>query len=137
MLKVLIDYPRPDGGVRDRRAHDRSARLGRTRVGRSAARRAPTGRRRGLRRPTLVEYAVKLSNATRDLGSVGLGELADYVTYGASPRASINMILAGRALRSGTRYALAQDLQEIAHDVLRHRLVLSYQALGDEIGPTR
>jgi MoxR-like ATPase len=86
--------------------------------------------------PALVEYAVKLSNATRDLASVGLGELASYVTYGASPRASINMILAGRALAlvRGREYALAQDLQEIAHDVLRHRLVLSYQALGDGIG---
>jgi MoxR-like ATPase len=85
--------------------------------------------------PALVEYAVKLSTATRDLASVGLGELASYVTYGASPRASINMILAGRALAlvRGREYALAQDLQEIAHDVLRHRLVLSYQALGDGI----
>ena len=86
--------------------------------------------------PLLIEYAVKLSNATRDLGAVGLGELAHYVTYGASPRASINMILAGRALAlvRGREYALPQDIQEIAHDVLRHRLVLSYQALGDGIG---
>jgi MoxR-like ATPase len=86
--------------------------------------------------PALVEYAVKLSNATRDLDSVGLGELAQYVSYGASPRASINMILAGRALAlvRGREYALASDLQEIAHDVLRHRLVLSYQALGDGMG---
>ena len=86
--------------------------------------------------PALIEYAVKLSNATRDLGSVGLGDLAPYVTYGASPRASINLILAGRALAlvRGREYALPQDLQEIAHDVLRHRLVLSYQALGDGIG---
>ena len=86
--------------------------------------------------PALIEYAVKLSNATRDLGAVGLGELAHYVTYGASPRASINMILAGRALAlvRGREYALPQDIQEIAHDVLRHRLVLSYQALGDGIG---
>src|SRR4029453_17575764 len=76
--------------------------------------------------PALVEYAVKLSNATRDLASVGLGEFADYVTYGASPRASINMILAGRALAlvRGREYALAQDIQEIAPDVLRHRLLL-------------
>ncbi len=84
----------------------------------------------------LIEYAVKLSNATRDLASVGLGELAPHVTYGASPRASINLILAGRALAlvRGREYALAHDIQEIAHDVLRHRLVLSYQALGDGVG---
>jgi MoxR-like ATPase len=63
--------------------------------------------------------------------------MAPYVTYGASPRASINMILGGRALAlvRGREYALPQDLQEIAHDVLRHRLVLSYQALGDGISP--
>ena len=84
----------------------------------------------------LIEYAVKLSNATRDLASVGLGELVPHVTYGASPRASINLILAGRALAlvRGREYALAHDIQEIAHDVLRHRLVLSYQALGDGVG---
>jgi MoxR-like ATPase len=85
--------------------------------------------------PALTEYAVKLSNATRDLAAVGLGELARFVTFGASPRASINMILAGRALAlvRGREYALPQDLQEIAHDVLRHRLVLSYEALADGV----
>ena len=137
MLKVLIDYPRPTEEFviveRMTAAHD-------------SAGRALDGAQLGALQqaadavfvdPALVEYA-KLSNATRDLGSVGLGELADYVTYGASPRASINMILAGRlALVRGREYALAQDLQEIAHDVLRHRLVLSYQALGDGSRPTR
>jgi MoxR-like ATPase len=133
MLKVLIDYPSPTEEFviveRMTAAHE------------SAGRALDGEQLDALQRaadavfvdPALVEYAVKLSNATRDLGWVGLGELAHYVTYGASPRASINMILAGRALAlvRGREYALAQDLQEIAHDVLRHRLVLSYQALGD------
>ena len=85
--------------------------------------------------PALIEYAVKLANATRNVSSVGLGELARYVTYGASPRASINMILTGRALAlvRGREYALPHDIQEIAHDVLRHRLVLSYEALADGV----
>ena len=136
MLKVLIGYPSPTEEFviveRMTAAHD------------SAGRALDGEQLLALQRaadavfvdPALVEYAVKLSNATRDLASVGLGELASYVTYGASPRASINMILAGRALAlvRGREYALAQDLQEIAHDVLRHRLVLSYQALGDGIG---
>ena len=136
MLKVLIDYPSPTEEFviveRMTAAHD------------SAGRALDGEQLTALQRaadavfvdPALVEYAVKLSNATRDLESVGLGELAHYVTYGASPRASINLILAGRALAlvRGREYALAQDLQEIAHDVLRHRLVLSYQALGDGIG---
>ena len=87
--------------------------------------------------PSLIEYAVKLAGATRDLGSVGLGELAKYVTFGASPRASINMILAAKALAviRGRDYAIPEDVRELAPDVLRHRLVLSYEALADEVRP--
>ena len=85
--------------------------------------------------PALIEYAVKLTNATRDLAAVELGELTPFVTFGASPRASINLILAGRALAlvRGREYALPEDLREIAPDVLRHRLVLSYRALADGV----
>ena len=85
--------------------------------------------------PALIEYAVKLTNATRDLAAVELGELTRFVTFGASPRASINLILAGRALAlvRGREYALPEDLREIAPDVLRHRLVLSYRALADGV----
>jgi len=85
--------------------------------------------------PALIDYAVKLTNATRDLAAVGLGELTPFVTFGASPRASINLILAGRALAlvRGREYALPEDLREIAPDVLRHRLVLSYRALADGV----
>jgi MoxR-like ATPase len=136
MLKVVIDYPTPteEFVIVERM----------TAAYESAGRALDGDQLTSLQRaadavfvdPALVEYAVKLSNATRDLGAVGLGELAEYVSYGASPRASINMILAGRALAlvRGREYALASDLQEIAHDVLRHRLVLSYQALGDGMG---
>jgi MoxR-like ATPase len=87
--------------------------------------------------PSLIEYAVKLSGATRDPGSVGLSELAKYVTFGASPRASINMILAAKALAviRGRDYAIPEDVRELAPDVLRHRLVLSYQALADDVRP--
>ena len=85
--------------------------------------------------PALIDYAVKLTNATRDLAAVGLGELSPLVTFGASPRASINLILAGRALAlvRGRAYALPEDLREIAPDVLRHRFVLSYRALADGV----
>ena len=136
MLKVLIDYPS---------STEEFVIVERMTAAHESAGRALDGEQlEALQRaadavfvdPALIEYSVKLSNATRDLASVGLGELSEYVTYGASPRASINMILAGRALAlvRGREYALAQDIQEIAHDVLRHRLVLSYQALGDGIG---
>jgi MoxR-like ATPase len=68
---------------------------------------------------------------------VGQRELARYVTFGASPRASINLILAGRALAfiRGRDYTLPQDLTDLALDVLRHRLVLSYEALSDNVTP--
>ena len=85
--------------------------------------------------PALIDYSVRLSNATRDPVSIGLGDLGRYITFGASPRASINLILAARALAlvRGRDYALPHDLSDLALDVLRHRLVLSYEAMADEI----
>ena len=85
--------------------------------------------------PALIEYAVKLVSATRQPQSIGLGELAPFITFGASPRASINLILAGRALAfvRGRNYALPQDVRDLAVDVIRHRLVLSYEALADDV----
>ena len=64
-------------------------------------------------------------------------ELARYVTFGASPRASINMVLGAKALAflRGRDYALPADVRELARDVLRHRIVLSYEALADDIAP--
>jgi MoxR-like ATPase len=87
--------------------------------------------------PALIEYAVRITGATRNLGALGLGDLARYVTYGASPRASINLILAGRALAlvRDRDYALPPDVRDVAHDVLRHRFVLSYEALADNVTP--
>jgi MoxR-like ATPase len=87
--------------------------------------------------PALIEYAVNVVGATREPASIGLRELARYVTYGASPRASINMILAAKALAfvRGRHYALPQDVRDLAFDVLRHRVVLSYEALADNVSP--
>jgi MoxR-like ATPase len=85
--------------------------------------------------PALIEYGIRVVSATRDLGSVGLRHLAPYITYGASPRASINLSLAAQALAllRGRKYALPEDLRALAPDVLRHRLVLSYEALADNV----
>src|SRR5215212_157531 len=85
--------------------------------------------------PTLIEYAVKLVTATRQPQDFGLKEIQHYITYGASPRASINLILAGRALAfvRGRDYVLPQDVVDMALDVIRHRLVLSYEALSDNV----
>ncbi|MBX0329177.1 MoxR family ATPase [Oscillochloris sp. ZM17-4] len=85
--------------------------------------------------PALIEYAVRMVAATRDPKTVGMEQLSRYVTFGASPRASINMILAARALAfvRGRAYALPQDVRDMALDVMRHRLVLSYEALSDNV----
>ena len=87
--------------------------------------------------PALIEYAVALVTATRDPAAAGHPDLAPYVTFGASPRASINLILGARALAflRGRGYALGPDVRDLAHDVMRHRLVLSYEALADNITP--
>ncbi len=85
--------------------------------------------------PTLMEYAVQLVAATRRPAEFGLSDIAPYLLYGASPRASINLILTARALAflRGRSYVLAQDIRDMALDVMRHRLILSYEALSDNV----
>jgi MoxR-like ATPase len=85
--------------------------------------------------PALIEYAVRLVTATREPEQHGIRDLGRYITYGASPRASINLILTARALAfvRGRDYALPQDVLDMALDVLRHRLVLSFEALTDDV----
>ncbi|MFD0581541.1 AAA family ATPase [Dactylosporangium darangshiense] len=83
----------------------------------------------------LVDYAVRLVVATRAPAEHGLSDIAHLIQYGASPRASLGIVRACRALAllRGRDYALPQDVQDIAPDILRHRLVLSYDALADDI----
>ena len=85
--------------------------------------------------PSLMEYAVKIVSATRKPKDVGEGDLARYIMFGASPRASINLILTARALAfvRGRNYVLPQDVLDMTLDVIRHRLVLSYEALSDNV----
>lgn len=85
--------------------------------------------------PALMEYAVRMVTATRSPQDVGLKELQRYIMFGASPRASINLILTGRALAyvRGRNYALPQDVLDMALDVMRHRIVLTYEALSDNV----
>ena len=85
--------------------------------------------------PALIEYAVRMVTATRQPQDIGLKDVGAYIMFGASPRASINLILAARALAflRGRPYALPPDVRDIALDVMRHRLVLSYEALSDNV----
>ena len=86
--------------------------------------------------PSLIRYAVSLSAATRDPGRFGLEALAPLLMHGASPRASIWMIEAARALAAlrGRAYVLPEDLSAVAPDVLRHRISLSDEAIATQVG---
>jgi MoxR-like ATPase len=83
--------------------------------------------------PSLMQYAVKLVSATRRPGRYGLADIAKYLSFGASPRATIGLIEGARALAfmRGRAYALPEDMTGLVGDVLRHRLVLSYEALAE------
>jgi len=83
----------------------------------------------------VVEYAVSLVLATRNPTTYGLADLEPLVAYGASTRASLGLVAAGRALAllRGRTYALPQDVFDVAPDIMRHRLVLSYEALAREV----
>lgn len=83
--------------------------------------------------PSLVQYAVKLVSATRTPERHGLKDLGRFITYGASPRATINLTEGARALAMlrGRGYALPEDMVDLVPDVLRHRVVLSYEALSE------
>jgi MoxR-like ATPase len=85
--------------------------------------------------PAIIEYSVKMVNATRNPQGEGLKDLQRYITFGASPRASINLVLSARALAyvRNRDYVLPQDVLDMALDVMRHRLVLSYEALSDDV----
>lgn len=85
--------------------------------------------------PALIRYAVKIVAATRDPASCGAPDLKKMITYGASPRASINLTEAARALAlmRGRRYVLPEDMVDLVHDVLRHRVVLSYEAVAENM----
>ena len=83
--------------------------------------------------PSLVQYAVRLVSSTRNPEKHGMKELARFITFGASPRATINLTEGARALAMlrGRTYALPEDMADLVPDVLRHRLVLSYEALSE------
>lgn len=83
----------------------------------------------------VIDYAVSLVLATRDPDRYGLGELRELISFGASPRASLGLVAAGRALAlmRGRTYVLPQDVFDVAPDILRHRLVLTYEALARDV----
>jgi MoxR-like ATPase len=85
--------------------------------------------------PSLMQYAVRLANATRNPGRFGVDDITPYVSFGASPRASIHLIEGARALAflRGRSYVLPQDVADLVPDVFRHRIVPTYEALAEGI----
>jgi len=135
MMKVLVGYPREEEEfVIVERVTGSAPAIGPV---------ATTAQLRELQRlcrsgfvdPVLMQYAVRLVGATRDPAKAGLGDLSRFITFGASPRASISLVEAARALAflRGRDYVFPQDLIDVAPDVLRHRLVLSYEALAEGV----
>ncbi|TRX50409.1 MoxR family ATPase [Fulvivirga sp. M361] len=84
---------------------------------------------------SLEKYIVELVYATRDPKSYGLDKAAEYIQFGVSPRASINLNLAAKAIAyfEGRDYVLPEDIKEIAPDVLNHRIILNYEAEAENV----
>jgi MoxR-like ATPase len=87
--------------------------------------------------PALISWTVDVATATRRPREHGLTNVADYIAFGASPRGPISLVAAGRALAliRGRDYVVPADLEALARDAFRHRLVLSYRALAEEVAP--
>jgi MoxR-like ATPase len=137
LMKVLVDYPT---------VSEESAVVGRSLANGRAVRELLTLERLEAYRTAtkevivdrdVIAYAVALTDATRNPGTHGLPELAGQVEHGASPRGSIGLVHAARvlALLRGRGHATTQDVRDLARDVLRHRLVLSYDALALGVTP--
>jgi len=137
MLKVLVDYP----------AHDEEL----TVVARSLEM-PPTLDQvlslddlKGLQAeaadvyvdPALISWAVDVATATRRPRDHGLNDVGDYISFGASPRGPISLVASARALAliRGRDYVVPADMEALARDAFRHRLVVSYRALAEEVSP--
>src|ERR671918_436254 len=139
MMKVVVDYPSFSEEMEVvRRSLLEPARLRRVLAPDEVLAYQKTAMAIYVDRP-VSEYAVALTLATRDPAGFGKPALEPYISFGASPRGSINLVRAAQclALMRGRRYALPADVQDLAKDVLRHRMVLTYEALAEEITPDK
>ena len=132
MLKVVVGYPEPEDELTVvERALDRAVEV-RSVVTLEELAALRSQVQRVYVDPAVSRYAVALAGATRSPEAAGIAEIGQYVEFGASPRGSIALVVSARALAliRGRDYVLPQDLTDLAHDVLRHRLVLSYEAIA-------
>ncbi|HEY3827580.1 MAG TPA: AAA family ATPase [Solirubrobacteraceae bacterium] len=135
LMKILVDYPSPE---------EEAAVVGRSLLAPPVVRERLTladldryarAAQEVLVDREIIRYAVALATATRDPAAHGLAEIAPLIEFGASPRGPIGLVAAARvlALFRGRRHVTAQDIRDLAPDVLRHRIVLSYDALGENV----
>jgi len=135
LMKVLVDYPSPAEEVEIVRRMSVSPPRAAQVLTPEAIIDLQQHADRVIMEPAVIEYAVNLVTATRNPAALDMPDLADKIDYGASPRATLALVSAGRAmaLLRGRDYAVPQDVFDIAPEVLRHRMVLSYEALAAEM----
>jgi MoxR-like ATPase len=135
LMKVLVDYPSPEEEREIVYRMGGEPPVAETVLGPDDLRRLQKTAAQVFVHHALVDYVVRLVVATRSPREHGMEDVATWVSYGASPRASLGLIAAGRALAlvRGRDYVLPQDVLDVTADVLRHRLVLSYDALADGV----
>ena len=137
MMKVLVGYPQEDEEfVIVQRVIGQAIEVAAVTSTEQIAQLQKTCRQ-GYVDPSLIQFAVKLVSATRHPERFGMADWSRFITFGASPRATIGLIEGARALAMlrGRSYALPEDMGDLVPDVLRHRLVLSYEALSEGLTP--
>jgi MoxR-like ATPase len=135
LMKVLVDYPSPEEEREIVYRMGSEPPVAETVLSPDELRRLQKTVSQVFVHHALVDYVVRLVVATRTPREHGMEDVATWVSYGASPRASLGLIAASRALAliRGRDYVLPQDVLDVTADVLRHRLVLSYDALADGV----
>jgi MoxR-like ATPase len=135
LMKVLVDYPsNGEEAAVVGRSLDEPAQV-RERLSLEDLQRHARATRTVFVDRKVIGYAVALADATRNARDYGLDQAARYIEYGASPRGPIGLVQSARALAllRGRGHATAADIRDLAPDVLRHRIVLSYDALSDGV----
>ncbi|MBU3648971.1 MAG: MoxR family ATPase, partial [Limnohabitans sp.] len=137
MMKVLVDYPSAQEEFAIVQRMTGELPVARAITNTETLREMQANCRQVYVDPALMQYAVELVSATRTPAAYGLPDLQRHLSFGASPRATLALVEGARAFAflRGRSYAMPQDLLDIAADVLRHRLVLSYEALAEGLRP--
>jgi MoxR-like ATPase len=135
LMKVVVDYPTPVEELEIVRRMGVDPPTATQVIGPEAVARLQDVAAHVYVDPGVIDYAVRLVLATRQPELHGLAHLRPFIAFGVSPRASLGLVAAGRALAMlrGRGYVVPQDVFDVAPEVLRHRLVLTYEALADGV----